>query len=357
MKKTLLLVITILTSLTSFGSIYLFDKTICQNDVGTETWTTGTSGTPYTWKWYKYNYSSTTWTIVGSTISSTSSSHPVTVSDTGYYKVVRQTGVTLVDSDYSHLTLIPTPNSGVMYGGDTVCNGSSFTLYDTGYSGSSLSNGWEIPTNSNVSSSNTLMLTTSTIITGMNPGIDTIYFTTTNTSSFGSCGIDTTVKVITVLPTSSGTILGIDTVCIGHTINLTDTTNGGVWTTGGNTTINSVGVVTGVSIGFDTVKYTVTNTCGTYFTTKIIEVKDCSSLSTYNLVRNNDVNVFPNPSTDFITISSDFGVNEFVIRNMIGQSVLTGVSSKNVQINISHFPSGIYFITFNGNKVVRMIKQ
>ena len=358
MKKTLLFVITTLISLTSFGSIYLFDKTICQNDTGTESWTTSTSLSPYTWRWYKYSYTSSTWTLVGSTIGTTSSSHLVSSSDTGYYKIVRLTGISLVDSDYSHLTLVPTPNSGVIYGSDTVCNGSSLILHDTTYVGSSVSDGWNFPTNSNVSSTNTLLLTDSTTITGLHPGIDTIYFTTTNVSSFSSCGIDTTSKIITVLPTSPGVISGIDTVCIGHTITLTDTINGGIWTTGTNTTINSIGVLTGVSIGFDTVKYTVTNSCGTYVTTKVVEIKDCSSLGTSITTKNSDVEVFPNPTKDFITISGDLVVTDIVIKNMIGQTVFTGTFfDKNIQIDMSHYPNGIYLVRINGKKMLKVIKQ
>ena len=350
MKKTLLIVITTVISLTSFGQVYLTNKSICQSSTSI-VWSTSTSSSSYTWKWYKLP----SMTIIGSNVG-TSISHTFTPSDTGNYKVIRYTGVTPVDSNVGTLSLIPNPNSGTIDGGnDTICNGITMTLYDT-TSNSTTGTGWG-SFNGNVYITPLGPNDTISVI-GLTPGIDTIYYVSETFSSYGSCGTDTTTKLITVLPTSSGVISGIDTVCIGHTITLTDTINGGVWTTGTNTTINSIGVLTGVSTGIDTVSYTVVNSCGTYVTTKTIEVNDCSLLGTSIPVKSNDVEIYPNPTKDFITISSDLIITDIVMKNMVGQTVLTGkFTDKKVQVDLSHFPNGIYFVTINGNDILKVVKQ
>ncbi|NDC43018.1 MAG: hypothetical protein EBZ77_15955, partial [Chitinophagia bacterium] len=68
--------------------------------------------------------------------------------------------------------------------------------------------------------------------------------------------------------------VGSNNVCVGSTIALTDSAAGGVWTSGTTSvaTVSSTGVVFGVSTGSAIITYTVTNTCGTAFTTTTITV-------------------------------------------------------------------------------------
>ncbi|MEO7530351.1 MAG: hypothetical protein ABIS69_03035, partial [Sediminibacterium sp.] len=63
---------------------------------------------------------------------------------------------------------------------------------------------------------------------------------------------------------SVNSIAGSNAVCIGSTIPLTNTTIGGVWSSGtiANATISNTGVLTGVSAGTTVVSYTVTNVNG-----------------------------------------------------------------------------------------------
>ncbi len=96
-------------------------------------------------------------------------------------------------------------------------------------------------------------------VTGVAGGIDTIKYTTTNV-----CSSDVAMHIITVeIPLTTGSISGPASVCTGAAISLAATVAGGTWSiTNGNATITSVGVVSGVTLGLDTVIYSVTNSCG-----------------------------------------------------------------------------------------------
>lgn len=77
---------------------------------------------------------------------------------------------------------------------------------------------------------------------------------------------DTTTVCVTVDPLpDAGLISGAaSTVCPGAMISLTDMATGGSWsTTTGNAAVGSIGDVTGVTPGTDTVVYTLTDGCGT----------------------------------------------------------------------------------------------
>ena len=73
-------------------------------------------------------------------------------------------------------------------------------------------------------------------------------------------------------------INGTDSLCIGYSVTLSDNTSGGIWSSSntGIAVVNTSGVVTGMATGVDTVKYSVTNSCGTTTVTKIIQVVSLS---------------------------------------------------------------------------------
>ena len=116
------------------------------------------------------------------------------------------------------------------------------------------------------------------LVTGVTAGIDTIKYTVTN-----GCGLGSTTKVITVVPTpSAGTITGASGVCIGGTITLSDASvPGGTWSAvNGNATVNASGIVTGVTAGTDNIVYTIMASCGTVSTTKTVTVNPLPDAST-----------------------------------------------------------------------------
>jgi len=174
--------------------------------------------------------------------------------DTIKYSVTNTCGTAVASKV---VTIFNLPTAGVIAGASAVCVSASIDLAD-GTSGGTWS-----------ASNGHATVSAGGVVTGAGAGVDTIYYTVTNT-----CGVATAQKVITVNPLpNAGVITGAATVCAGSTTTLSDTAAGGTW---GNST-NAVatvagGVVTGVMAGNDTVNYSVTNGCGTAVATKLITV-------------------------------------------------------------------------------------
>ncbi len=94
-----------------------------------------------------------------------------------------------------------------------------------------------------------------------------------------SCGVVSALKTVTVNP-SSGivAISGLDSVCQGATITLTDGTAGGVWSSGNTNATVSGGVVTGVAAGTAPISYSVvSSSCGTISAVSVITIEPSAS--------------------------------------------------------------------------------
>ena len=141
-------------------------------------------------------------------------------------------------------------NPGVITNASAICVGSTVALADTATGG--------VWSSSNPSSAT---VDASGVVNGFAEGIDTIKYTITNadgcvTVASAVVRVDTTVVALPVT--------GPATTCIGATINLMNTNVNGTWTwtvSNGNATINSAGMVTGVSNGTDTFTYSFSNAC------------------------------------------------------------------------------------------------
>lgn len=151
----------------------------------------------------------------------------------------------------------------------------------------------------------------------------------------------------------AGVINGPDSVCPGYNITLTDTVAGGIWSSSNTAraTVSTAGVVTGVSPGTVTITYTVTNTCGTAFTTFPVEVLatiPCiSSVSDLGSIRDR-VQIVPNPNsgTFAITLPANAGlIPKIEIYNVTGVRVSEYVVpfDKPTKIVLDQ-PVGIYYI-------------
>lgn len=153
------------------------------------------------------------------------------------------------------ITINTLPNAGSISGLSTVCVSSIITLTDAATGGA-----W--------SASNSSAGVAGGVVTGTTAGIDTIMYTVTS-----GCGSSTATKTITVnaLP-NAGSIGGLSAVCAGSSITLTNAAAGGAWSASNGSAGVSGGVVTGVTAGIDTIKYTVSDGCGIAATTKTITV-------------------------------------------------------------------------------------
>ena len=166
--------------------------------------------------------------------------------DTIIYTLVNACGTT---RDSAFITINPLPTPGTITGSGVVCVSSTITLTDPAAGGVwSATNG------------NATVGAGTGIVTGVVAGMDTIIYTVANV-----CGVATAVKAVSVNPLpGSGVISGPSTVCVGATINLTNSVGGGVWSSGSPTaTISGTGVVTGVAAGADVISYSLITSCGT----------------------------------------------------------------------------------------------
>lgn len=63
------------------------------------------------------------------------------------------------------------------------------------------------------------------------------------------------------------------------------------------------------------------------------------------------VSIFPNPSYDRFTVSTDFPINRIVVVNLTGQEVIRKeVTGNRTVINVSELPEGIYLVKIYNNK-------
>jgi PKD repeat protein len=99
----------------------------------------------------------------------------------------------------------------------------------------------------------------------------TVSLTATN-----ACGINTITKTVTVndVPAQPAAITGSNSVTAGNSTSLNNSTPSGVWSSDNTAvaTVSNTGVVTGVTAGSTTIRYTVSNSCGTAFSSMAFSV-------------------------------------------------------------------------------------
>ncbi|NDC41026.1 MAG: hypothetical protein EBZ77_05675, partial [Chitinophagia bacterium] len=152
------------------------------------------------------------------------------------------------------------PSVSPISGANTVIVGNTITLADTTASGT-----WR--------SANTSLATVNStgVVTGVAAGLVNIRYIVSN--SCGSVAASKTVSVTCPLPTAA-TITGSSVIGISDSTALTASVAGGVWSSVSPSiaSINSRGVVTGRATGIDTIKYTLTNSCGSQVTRYLLTV-------------------------------------------------------------------------------------
>ena len=174
--------------------------------------------------------------------------------DSILYIVVNSCGA---DTATISVTVMAIPAAGALSGADSVCQGASTTLSDTVSGGS-----WTI--------SNSSATISGGIVTGVSAGADTIRYVVTN-----ACGSDSAVHTVSILPLpAAGTISGTDSICTGTSDTLSDSSAGGTWSVSNAAiaTISMAGVITAISSGTDTVRYTTANVCGTNTAMQLVNI-------------------------------------------------------------------------------------
>ncbi len=169
------------------------------------------------------------------------------------------------------VTINPLPDAGVVSGPSDVCVGSVIVLSD------SVAGGIWTATNNNAS-------VLYGVVSGVAQGLDTIFYTV-----FNSCGVAKAMATVSIhqLPVA-GTIEFVNsTMCVGDSISLINTVQGGVWeSTNHNATVSEQGIVNGISDGTDVISYSVNNFCGTATSEIMITINPVPVVS---IERDNDV--------------------------------------------------------------------
>lgn len=71
----------------------------------------------------------------------------------------------------------------------------------------------------------------------------------------------------------------------------------------------------------------------------------------------NEVKTYPNPASNFITISGLTNKQEYLIYSILGTKISNGIVSNNEKIEISNLSNGLYFLKFNNGNTVKFIKE
>jgi choice-of-anchor A domain-containing protein len=237
--------------------------TYCKTSDGTGTTFVSTSTVPSGYMNYYWDLGNgTSSTLVNPTVFYPAGSYTVKLVVTEPTGGCKDSTIKTVNTSNCAITT-PCGNVGAINGLNNLCAGSTIQLSDTTY------NGVWASSNTNVATINA-----NGVVTGVSAGITTISYSVTNACGTTSQTLNVTVNAV---PTVAA-ITGTTTVCTGSTTTLSDATNGGVWSSSNTNiaTVNSSGVVTGVSAGTATISYTVTNACGTAAKSVTITVNNCT---------------------------------------------------------------------------------
>jgi hypothetical protein len=66
------------------------------------------------------------------------------------------------------------------------------------------------------------------------------------------------------------------------------------------------------------------------------------------------INVYPNPTSDFLTFSTNQTIDSYNIFNLAGQSVLTGTNES--KVDVSALEKGVYLIELAQNDIKQTVK-
>ncbi len=244
-----------------------------------------------------------------------------------------------------HPVYVKTPPTGVIISGlFSVCLGGNITLVGSPAGGS-----W------NAVNANASVFSTGTVL-GLAVGVDTIQYSVSN-----SCGTTTFPRVINIITVPSPAIItGADTVCQGSVVTLSASATGGAWShLYGYTTVTGTGRVNGVTPGIDTIKYTLSNACGsavTAFPITVYSIGHCDSANGVNNVVANAAtfSVYPNPARSAVTFNMQSQSHESVVitlSNIVGEKVKEWTIQPNVpsEQDLDLVP-GVYVVTaIDGN--------
>ena len=77
-----------------------------------------------------------------------------------------------------------------------------------------------------------------------------------------------------------------------------------------------------------------------------------------NISKGASLDIYPNPATTSLTITSSTTIGQVIISDLLGQTVYTSQpNTENVAVNISVLPPGLYFVKVNNTEVRKFVKE
>ena len=77
-----------------------------------------------------------------------------------------------------------------------------------------------------------------------------------------------------------------------------------------------------------------------------------------NISKITSLDIYPNPATTALTITSSTTISQVIISNLLGQAVYTlQPNTENITVNISPLPPGLYFVKVNNIEVRKFVKE
>lgn len=199
------------------------------------------------------------WYVKHSLLSIDRSSGAITGIRYGYDTVLYEVGNTCGnDTAFKQVFINQIPPVYPIVGANFICVGSTES-----YTNRNIGGRW-VALNTNA------LISDSGMATGYRGGTDTLLYIVTNI-----CGSDTSEQIIDIVPIPAvSNIFGPSSLCVNSTAVLTNTTLGGNWSISdaSRATVNTSGVIRGISAGTVVVTYTYTNRCGTVFTLDTITI-------------------------------------------------------------------------------------
>ena len=242
------------------------------------------------------------------------------------------------------ITVNAVPSCGPITGNAVVCVGTTDTLADAAPGGN-----WVLTVG-------TLTIDSNGVLNADLAGTDTIMYRIAN-----NCGTDSTYFGVLVSPLpNAGSVVGLSAICPKDTVFAYNGTLGGVWTNlhpsvaaVSDTGSDSVMVV-GLSVGYDTLVYTVTNACGpasTYLPFSVGSATLCPNSVGYVKQPEAGLKAYPNPTEGMFTVQLDLPggaalPTAFRITDLLGNCVyrFDGTSGTAAALNLNLLP-GVYFLT------------
>lgn len=154
------------------------------------------------------------------------------------------------------------------------------------------------------------------------------------------------------------TITYVSTNTFNIAFNIYDSDSNGV--IGNLKTSHSFTNVTNLDLGGTTILYP-------YFShhnRRFIQMDNFSSGTENNVLGTNEISsslteffIYPNPSSEFIQISSLNTQKSYKIYNILGAEIKNGFISSNEQIDIREFTNGLFFLKFDNGNTIKFIKK